>query len=37
MMQFLCGIAVGVVLGLALLIVPAVAFTKHEEKKKNEK
>lgn len=35
MMQFLCGLAVGVVLGLALLIVPAVLFTADKENKKH--
>lgn len=37
MMQFLCGLAVGALVGLALIIVPAVLWTSAEERKKNKK
>lgn len=37
MMQFVCGLAVGVLVGVALIIVPAVLWTSAKEHKKNEK
>lgn len=36
MMQFLCGLAVGVPVGLALIIVPAVLSTADKENKKRD-